>query len=119
MHYSLLVTVGPEHPAAASALATTEAILRRGHQIDLVFLFLQGVRLAEPGNHPIHLQWQQRILQNQLTAVACSGSASRHGLLDANQPDQSRLADGFDIAGLGRWAEALMNSDRVLQFGGG
>jgi tRNA 2-thiouridine synthesizing protein D len=27
------------------------------------------------------------------------------------------LADGFSLAGLGQWADALIHSDRVIQFG--
>ena len=32
-------------------------------------------------------------------------------------PVPDTLADGFTLAGLGQWADALINSDRVLQFG--
>ncbi|MBZ2187830.1 sulfurtransferase complex subunit TusD [Alcanivorax sp. JB21] len=117
MRYSLLVTAGPESPAAASALHMAKALLARDHALFRIFFYRQGVHLASADNRvaadntDICAQWRAFLREQEVEAVVCVGAAQRRGL------DSDKLAAGFSLAGLGLWAEAVAVSDRVLSFG--
>lgn len=128
MRYSLLVTGGPDSQAADSALLTARAILGRGHNLYRVFFYRQGVGLASrlnvsDGETPdINQQWQTFLGEHEIDAVVCVGAALRRGILDdseaqRHQRSAANLATGFTLSGLGQWADALIVSDRVMQFG--
>ncbi|WP_111656633.1 sulfurtransferase complex subunit TusD [Isoalcanivorax indicus] len=128
MRYSLLVTAGPDSPAAATALHMAEALLQRGHPLFRVFFYRQGVLLASrlpvvsDGEQDLCAEWRALVAQHQLDAVVCIGAALRRGILDADESrrhhrDADNLAPGFTLGGLGLWAEAVAESDRVLSFG--
>lgn len=110
MHYSLLVCAAPEHPAAQSALLTARAILAAGHSLKRLFFFRDGVLLALPSS-PSYDSWRSLITTGDVDAVLCVSAAQQRGLAcdDTLQP--------WQISGLGQWAEALRDSDRVLSFG--
>ncbi|MCC1498014.1 DsrE/DsrF/TusD sulfur relay family protein [Alcanivorax sp. 1008] len=110
MHYSLLICAAPEHPAAQSALLTARAILAAGHSLKRLFFFRDGVLLALP-SCVLHEAWQSLISTHNIDAVLCVSAAQQRGLTggDTLQP--------WQISGLGQWAEALRDSDRVLSFG--
>lgn len=110
MHYSLLICAAPEHPAAQSALLTARAILAAGHSLKRLFFFRDGVLVAEPSS-PLHNDWRQLLSDHDIDAVLCVSAAQQRGLGgdDAVSP--------WQISGLGQWAEALRDSDRVLSFG--
>lgn len=122
MRYSLLVIAGPDSPAAASALNMAEALIARGHTLFRIFFYRQGVLLASRSRHAaadvaagvadIGTRWQAFLRTHALEGEVCVGAAQRQGLEGDN------LASGFTLAGLGVWAEAVANSDRVLSFGG-
>lgn len=128
MRYSLLVTGGPDSQAAHSALQTARAILARGHSLYRVFFYRQGVGLAsrltvsDGDTADINHQWQAFLGEHEVDAVVCVGAALRRGILDASaahrhQRDADNLAATFTLSGLGQWADALIVSDRVMQFG--
>lgn len=110
MHYSLLICAAPEHPAAQSALLTARAILAAGHSLKRLFFFRDGVLLAQPCSL-FHDDWRSLIQVHELDAVLCVSAAQQRGLGgdDAVSP--------WQVSGLGQWAEALRDSDRVLSFG--
>ena len=56
--------------------------------------------------------------------MACIASALRRGLLNEQEATRyekpaANLMQGFTIAGLGEWVEAVATSDRVIYFHGG
>jgi len=111
MRYSLLVCAAPEHPAAQTALLTARAILDRGHTLQRLFFYRDGVLLSQPDRHPeLHRQWRELIQQYDLDAVVCVTAAERRGL-----PSQSPLP--WVTGGLGQWADAIHDSDRTVSFG--
>ncbi|MCH8542956.1 MAG: sulfurtransferase complex subunit TusD [Alcanivorax sp.] len=121
MQYSLLVTAGPDSPAAASALNMAEALLARGHSLFRIFFYRQGVFIASrlpcaaagetaPEKESC-ARWQAFLREHDLEGVVCVGAAQRRGLASDD------MAAGFSLAGLGLWAEAVASSDRVLSFG--
>ena len=128
MRYSLLVTAGPDSPAAATALHMADALLQRGHDICRIFFYRQGVLLASSlpvmsADEPdLCAHWRTFVQQHRLDAVVCIGAALRRGILDTDESrrhhrDAANLAPGFTLGGLGLWAEAVATSDRVLSFG--
>ena len=128
MRYSLLVTAGPDSPAAATALKMAGALLQRGHTLFRIFFYRQGVLLASrfpvvsAGEIDLCAEWRAFIAEHDLDAVACIGAALRRGVTDAeeaqrHQRDGDNLAPGIQLGGLGLWAEAVTESDRVLSFG--
>ncbi len=60
-------------------------------------------------------QWQRWLARQDVKAVVCVGAAQRRGMV-ATDADNT-LAEGFSLAGLGQSAEALISTDRVIQFG--
>lgn len=115
MRYSLLITASPDEPAALTALHTTRAVLERGHELYRVFFYREGIRLAcvDPDNDGAG-SWQALVREQGLDATVCSGASARRGLFE---DDTDNLAPGFELAGLGQWADALAASDRILCFG--
>lgn len=121
-----MVTAGPDHPAASTALQLAQALLQGGHQIVRLFFYRQGVLLANRLTGADHLalcqSWQKLIVEHQLDAVVCVSAALRRGVVDADESarqglDSDNLAPGFQLGGLGQWADALVHSDRSLSLG--
>jgi len=53
--------------------------------------------------------------------VVCISAAQRRGLLEGNEAKRqgkkdNDIADGFRIAGLGLWVEAMLAADRFIEF---
>lgn len=128
MRFSLLVTAGPHRPAAVTALHTADAVLRSPHHLYRVFLYGEGVhlanRLARHGTNENRVQrdWQQLVEHQAVPAVVCVGAALRRGITDPAEAARAglhgdNLAAGFRLAGLGEWVDALMHSERVVHFG--
>lgn len=120
MKYSLLIQSAPGTAAARSALAFTDALLAAGHDIYRLFFYQAGVGLADceqPASH----EWQQRLSGHRLDAVVCITEAVRRGLVSEQEAQGgttfARIAEGFQVSGLGQLADALGASDRVVTFG--
>jgi len=119
MRFALLVNAAADSAAALTALDTAQALLAHPHfQLYRLFFYRDAVHLAnrqawsaDGDRANAAQQWQQWLEDNPVDAVVCVGAAQRRGVV----PDT--LADGFTLAGLGQWADALINSDRVIQFG--
>lgn len=110
MRYSLLVCAAPGHSAAQTALRTAHAVIAAGHTLHRLFFFRDAVQLAMPGA-PGHEQWAQLIVAHQVDALACVTAAERRGIA------HDAIASPWQAGGLGQWADALLHSDRVLEFG--
>lgn len=128
MRFSVLVTAGPQGPGALTALRTVEAVCRSRHHLYRVFFYGEGVQLAnrlaarDGTDNRAQRAWQALVAGGGVPAAVCVGAALRRGVTDAAQARQAgldgeNLAEGFRLAGLGEWVDALMNSDRVVHFG--
>lgn len=129
--YSLVITGAPYvSQAPATAHAFCQTLLETGHKIDLVFLYGDGVHLASALNTPPSdetdwtSRWQALAGEHEITPVVCIASALRRGLLNDEEARRyekpaANLANGFAIAGLGEWVQAVTSSDRVVYFHGG
>ena len=118
MKFTLLVTEAPfGGQAATTALAFAAAAIARGHEIERVFFYCDGVhnanRLAAPPGGEANLvrDWSKFAADNAVDLVVCINAGGRRGLREAN------LAPGFRISGLGQLVEAMVQADRFVPFG--
>ncbi len=129
MKFAVVVNEGPyQHQAADTAFNFSRAVLERGHQIDRVFFYHDGVnaatRLAVPpqDDRDITRKWSQLADEHGLDLVVCVAAAQRRGIIDADErrrhgKDADNIAPGFRISGLGQLIETAIDADRVVVFG--
>ena len=65
--------------------------------------------------------WQQLATENEVELQTCVAAALRRGIVSKQEAEQNslsgdNLAAGFEQAGLGGLAEAMLTADRVIQF---
>lgn len=98
-------------------MAFANAVLARGHEIERVFFYCDGVhnanRLAAPpgGESNLVREWSTLAAEQNVDLVVCINAGSRRGLREAN------LAPGFRISGLGQLVESVILADRLVPFG--
>ncbi|GLO62122.1 sulfurtransferase TusD [Vibrio sp. MACH09] len=113
--------------SARNAYQFACALIEKGHQLDLVFFYQEGVNngssLVVPANDEFDLTaaWQALASQHNIRLETCVAAALRRGVISSEESslhhrDHYNLADGFAQAGLGSLAEALISQDRVVQF---
>ncbi|MFN1516337.1 sulfurtransferase complex subunit TusD [Vibrio owensii] len=126
--YTLVVN-GPVYgsQSARSAYQFAQAVIEQGHTLVSVFFYQDGVTngtaLSVPANDEFDLTkaWQSLAQQHDVRLETCVAAALRRGIIsedEANQHGlkQNNLATGFEQAGLGSLAEAMLTQDRVVQF---
>lgn len=126
--YTLVVN-GPVYgsQSARSAYQFAQAVIEQGHTLVSVFFYQDGVTngtaLSVPANDEFDLTkaWQSLAQQHDVRLETCVAAALRRGIVsegEANQHglEQNNLATGFEQAGLGSLAEAMLTQDRVVQF---
>jgi tRNA 2-thiouridine synthesizing protein D len=118
MKIGILVNEGPyQHQASDSAYLFCKAAIARGHEIQRVFFYHDGVnnanKLTEPpqDDRNIVQRWTQLAQQHGVDLVVCVAAALRRGIKPEN------LAPGFRISGLGQLVESGIKADRLVVFG--
>lgn len=118
MKIGILVNEGPfTHQASDSAYHFTKAAIEKGHEIDRVFFYNDGVnnsnKLSEPQSDDRNVVklWSDMAVEHKVDLVVCVAAALRRGIKD------EILADGFRISGLGQLVEMGILSDRLVVFG--
>ena len=118
MKFGLMVSEGPyTHQASDSAYQFVKAALDKGHEIQRVFFYHDGVynatRLTEPPQDDRHIvnRWSKLAEQHGVDLVVCVAAALRRGITD------EVLAPGFRISGLGQLVDSGIKSDRMVVFG--
>lgn len=99
----------------------------REHQILRVFFYQDAVLAGLNNQQPIQGQpsivelWQALAKEVDFPLQACIANSLRRGLFDeteaARYNSTANLADGFTLTGLGEMAEAVAESDQLVQFG--
>ncbi|SON50899.1 methylsulfur transfer protein [Vibrio tapetis subsp. tapetis] len=113
--------------SARNAYQFARALLEKGHRLVSVFFYQDGVTngsaLTVPANDEFDLTtaWQELAIKNDVRLETCVAAALRRGIVSPDEAqqhalDNHNLADGFEQAGLGSLAEALLTQDRVVQF---
>jgi len=117
MKLSVLVLEGPyNHEASDSAYNFIQAALARGHTIQGVFFYDDGVynatKLMDPpqDDRNIVKRWSE-LGTKGLDLVVCVAAAKRRGITN------DVLAPGIRISGLGQLASMIDESDRIVTFG--
>lgn len=125
MDYVLAVKSGNfGSQGAFLAYQFAEALLASGHQITQIFFFQQGVSnansLVNPASDEVNLleKWQNLAKLHRLSLHLCISAAQRRGVVDeTTSPNtQTNLAEGFVLAGLGEFSQAVLKADRLLTF---
>lgn len=118
MKFGILVNEGPyQHQSSDSAFQFCKAAIARGHTVQRVFFYHDGVnnssRLTEPpqDDRNIVQRWSKLAEEHGVDLVVCVAAALRRGIKDEN------LATGFRISGLGQLVEAGIQADRLVVFG--
>ena len=100
-----------------------QALLEKGHAISQIFFFQDGVTngnaLVYPASDEVNLQkcWQDLAMMHQIPLHLCVAASQRRGVVDAltaKDTDQTNLAEGFEITGLGEFMAMALKADRVV-----
>ncbi|CAM2994110.1 sulfurtransferase complex subunit TusD [Vibrio mytili] len=126
--YTLVVN-GPVYgsQSARSAYQFAQAVIEKGHTLVSVFFYQDGVTngtaLSVPANDEFDLSsaWQVLAKEHHVRLETCVAAALRRGIISEGEATQhgltqNNLAVGFEQAGLGSLAEAMLTQDRVVQF---
>lgn len=124
MEYVLAIKAPISSQAASLAFQIAEALLETKHQIRQVFFFQEGVNHANALVHPasdetnLVERWQNLAKSHRLSLHLCIAAAQRRGVVDekTSAKQQSNLAEGFILAGLGEFSQAVLTADRLLTF---
>ena len=118
MKIGILVNEGPyTHEASDSAYLFARTALEKGHEIQRVFFYHDGVhnstRLTEPPQDDRHIvnRWSKLAQEYGVDLVVCVAAALRRGIKDDN------LAPGVRISDLGQLIESGIKADRFVTFG--
>lgn len=102
-----------------------QTLLAQGHRLRQVFFFQAGVdhgnRFVYPANDEFNLikAWQDLAKQHQFPLHLCIAGAQRRGVVDEKSSadlQSNNLAQGFLLAGLGEFSQAVLGADRVIQL---
>lgn len=125
MEYVLAVK-SPVYGSQGAFLAyqVAEELLQAKHIIRQVFFFQEGVSnanaLVNPASDEINLvlKWIKLAELHRLQLHLCIAAAQRRGVVDGQTTaiSTTNLAQGFTLAGLGEFSQALLKADRVLTF---
>jgi tRNA 2-thiouridine synthesizing protein D len=118
MRFGILVSEGPyTHQASDTAWQFCRAALAKGHEIQRVFFYHDGVynatRLTEPPQDDRNVvnRWSTLKAEHNVDLVVCVAAALRRGIKD------EVLAPGFRISGLGQLVDSGIKADRLVTFG--
>ncbi len=126
MNYVIAVK-SPVFGSQGSALAYrfVETLLAQKHNVTQVFFFQDGVSnanaLVNPASDEVNLveKWQNLAKLHRLSLHLCVSAAQRRGVVDQSTTpitDKTNLAEGFVLAGLGEFIQAMFNADRLMTF---
>lgn len=113
----------------ASHLRAMEFIQKASEEHDIlrVFFYQDAILAGLSNQQPIQGQssivelWQTLAQEVNFPLQACIANSLRRGLFDkteaARYNSTANLADGFALTGLGEMAEAVAESDQLVQFG--
>ena len=128
MKYSIQINASPyQSNSGETAYQFIKSALDMGHEIIRVFFYQEGVyhafKYATPPDDEVQIvtRWSALAREYDIDLVVCISAAQRRGLLEANEARRqgkmdNDVADGFRIAGLGLWVEAMLEADRFIEF---
>ena len=129
MRYAILLMGAPySSQAAHSALRFARAVAERGHRLEGVFFYHDGVhnaaRLAAPPQDEPHLVdgWTALAADHGVPLQVCIAAALRRGLLDEREATRHgkqghSVESPFELTGLGQLVDLGLRCDRLVTFG--
>lgn len=124
--YAIAVFAPPNANSSYHAFKFAQSVIDRGHTLTRVFFYGDGVynanSLQAPPQDETNMVERWQTLSTHTDLCACIAAGIRRGVLDTqeakrHQLNSANLAEGFSVAGLGQWVEAVAKSDRVITFG--
>jgi tRNA 2-thiouridine synthesizing protein D len=114
----ILLKQGPyNHQASDTAYKFAEAAIRKGHTVEAVFLYNDGVinatKLMDPprDDRNIAERWSELNRRHGVEILACVAASKRRGI------NEDVMIKGSSICGLGKLTELALRSDRLVTFG--
>lgn len=129
MRYAILLMGAPYSTQAAhSALRFAKAVLAKGHRLEGVFFYHDGVQnaarlMAPPQDEPHLLDgWTTLNSEHGVPLMVCIAAALRRGLMDereaARHGKQGHSVEApFELTGLGQLVDLGLGCDRLVTFG--
>lgn len=129
MRYGILLMGAPySSQASHSALRFARAAIGRGHTLEGVFFYHDGVlnaaRLSTPPQDEPHLvdAWAALAAAHAVPLQVCIATALRQGLLDTREAARHgkqghSLEAPFELTGLGQLIDLGLRCDRLVTFG--
>ncbi|CAM3422848.1 sulfurtransferase complex subunit TusD [Halomonas lysinitropha] len=129
MRYAILLMGAPySNQASHSALRFAHAVVERGHRLEAVFFYHDGVQnaagLAAPPQDEPHLgeAWVSLANEHRVALQVCIAAALRRGLLDEREAvrhgkDGVSVQAPFELTGLGQLIDLGTRCDRLVTFG--
>ncbi|GED22512.1 sulfurtransferase complex subunit TusD [Halomonas sabkhae] len=129
MRYAILLMGAPYSTQAShSALRFARAVVARGHRLECVFFYHDGVhnaaRLAAPPQDEPHLVdgWIALHTEHGVSLQVCIAAALRRGLMDQREASRHGKAGysveaPFELVGLGQLVDLGLDCDRLVTFG--
>jgi len=118
MKFAIQVVEGPyNHEAADSAYNFVKAAVAKGHSIEGIFFYHDGVYnvsdQAEPPQDDRNIQqrWSDLAKEHGIDIVACIAASKRRGIKEGH------IMEGTRISGLGQLTNMTIASDRLVTFG--
>ena len=118
MDIGILIKEGPyNHQASDTAYKFAEAAIKKGHRIDAVFFYNDGVNNAskdmDPPQDDRHIgnRWVELCQKKKVQMMVCIAAAKRRGIND------DVLIDCGEITGLGNFTDIAIRNDRLMIFG--
>ncbi len=118
MNIGILLKEGPyNHQASDTAYKFAEAAIKKGHKVDAVFLYNDGVtnvtKHTDPPQDDRHIakRWDELHEKHGVQVLACIAASKRRGIND------DVLIEGAEITGLGTLTDIAIRNDRLVTFG--
>ena len=118
MKIGILLKEGPyNHQASDTAYKFAEAAIKKGHTVDAVFFYNDGVnnstKFMEPPQDDRNIadRWTNLCQKHGVKILTCIAAAKRRGIND------DVLIDCGEITGLGNLTDVAIRNDRLITFG--
>ncbi|WP_392566333.1 sulfurtransferase complex subunit TusD [Utexia brackfieldae] len=121
LNYTIII-MGPIYGTQQAYLAYqfAEALLKTSHHLKHIFFYAEGVynanQYSAPANDEFNLReaWGTLASQYDISLDVCVSAGLRRGII--REDELNTIDSHFNASGLTSLAEAIANSDRVIQF---
>lgn len=118
MKFAILIHEGPyNHEAPDTAYHFVKAALAKGHTIEGIFFYHDGVlnvsNMAEPPQDDRNIQkrWSELAQEHGVDIISCIAASKRRGIKDGH------ISAGTRISGLGQLTNITIAANRLVTFG--